>query len=259
MKRQVLWLTTAIGFASIVAYFALPRLAPRILARIFPGIIFQISAQERVVYLTIDDTPSSATPLILAVLSKHQVPATFFIIGSWVEDEHRLSEIRDAGHQLGNHMWTTKPGGRLSLDEFRAQFDATEQRLRPFQPKYFRPPSGSSTEEQLAYVRAQGLVPVLGTAFPMDSSIQHPAMLRALVTWLVVPGAIVIMHDGNKRGETTAAVLDEVIPELRSCGYEFRTLPASGAKRVSEQAERPAVLKRRADPERKMSTKVLEQ
>lgn len=224
----------AVGLLGLL-YWVLPHLAPTILGWMFPAVVFRVPASERVVYLTIDDAPSGATPAILAVLSKHHVPATFFVIGSWVGNERQLEQIRDAGCLLGHHMWTTKPCTKLTSTEFQRDFDATARRLKPYEPKYFRPPSGFGTDEQLAYVRANGLVPILGTAFPLDSSIQKPALLRLLVQWLVVPGAIVIMHDGNKRGWTTADVLDQVIPDLKSRGYQFRALPVS----LSTQALKP--------------------
>jgi peptidoglycan/xylan/chitin deacetylase (PgdA/CDA1 family) len=39
-----------------------------------------------------------------------------------------------------------------------------------------------------------------------------------------VPGGILIMHDGDVRGRTTATVLDELIPQLKAAGYSFGRL-----------------------------------
>ena len=58
--------------------------------------------------LTFDDGPNpAATPWLLDVLARHEVRATFFLIGSSVRQEPRLArEIAAAGHVIGNHTMT---------------------------------------------------------------------------------------------------------------------------------------------------------
>lgn len=227
MKRR--WLIAlTVGCLCIFAYFGFPYLAPKVLGWIYPDVVFRIPTDGRVLYITIDDAPSGATTEIMSVLAKHHVPATFFVIGSWVQSRHQLDQIREAGFTVGHHMWSTKPCSRLTSAEFRSSFDDTAQVLKGLEGPYFRPPSGAGTAEQMAYVKSHGLVPILGTDFPLDSAIQNPRSLEFLVKWLAIPGGIVIMHDGNKRGWTTAKVLDAAIPELKKKGYEFRALPAKG-------------------------------
>jgi len=220
----------ALGLGSLLLYWSIPYLAPRVLSWAFPNVIFHFPGRERVLYLTIDDAPSIATEQILEVLSKHNVPATFFVIGSWVHDPRELDEIHRAGHGLGHHMWTTKAATRLTAEEFRAGFDATAQLLSPYHPEYFRAPSGIAKSDQLSYLKTHGLTAILGTAYPLDASIDNPTLLKMLVRWLAVPGGIIIMHDGTRHGRMTARVLDELIPELKRRGYEFRQLPTSPTK-----------------------------
>ena len=57
--------------------------------------------------LTFDDGPNPrVTPQLLSLLEKHRVPATFFILGKYVEKYPSLaSEIAAAGHSVGNHTY----------------------------------------------------------------------------------------------------------------------------------------------------------
>jgi len=153
------------------------------------------------------------------------VPATFFVIGSRVHSDAQLRRIVEAGFSIGNHLRTTVQCSSLSLTEFRADFDFTDRLLRRFSaPAFFRPPSDLGTAEQLAYVASKGNQPVMGTVFPLDHWIQRPSVLAFLVRRLAVPGGIVIMHDGDVRGRTTAKVLADVLPALKRAGYTFESL-----------------------------------
>ena len=174
-----------------------------------------------------------ATPSIMAVLKENHVPATFFVIGGRVHSDAQLRRIVEAGISLGNHMRTTARCSSLSLPEFRSDFDLTDRLLRRFSaPVYFRPPSDLGTPEQMAYVASKGYQPIMGTVFPLDHWIQKPSLLAPLTRWLAVPGGIVIMHDGDVRGRTTAKVLADVLPALKRAGYTFESLdrmtPAKG-------------------------------
>lgn len=221
------WLLYLALFLIVVAacIFAMPWWVPHLLAWSRPDVIFRGDADRKVLFVTIDDAPSDATPSILAVLKENHVPATFFVIGSRVHNDAQLQMIVDAGFSLGNHLQTTAQCSSLSLAKFRADFDFTDRLLRRFSaPAFFRPPSDLGTAEQLAYVVSKGNQPVMGTVFPLDHWIQRPSVLAFLVRWLAVPGGIVIMHDGDVRGRTTAKVLADVLPALKRAGYTFESL-----------------------------------
>jgi peptidoglycan/xylan/chitin deacetylase (PgdA/CDA1 family) len=227
MKPKVKrWLVRSAFFciaSGVVCLCCLPRFLPHLLSWSHPDICFRGNADRKRLFLTIDDSPSASTPEILAVLKKHNVPATFFIIGSHVHSDAQLKSVVDAGHQLGNHTYTHERFS--SLERFSADFDRTDQLLRRFStPMYFRPPYGASTTEQTAYVSSKGYRPVLGTVFPLDYIIQRPSISALLIRWLAVPGGIVIMHDGDVSGHTTAQVLDDVLPSLKRAGYTFDAL-----------------------------------
>ena len=227
MKRRkvLLWLGGGLLALAVTCYAAIPRLLPWVLERIRPDIVFRGDSRGKVLYLTIDDAPTLATGEILRVLEKHRVPAAFFVISGRIRSIDDLRKISQAGHLLGNHLRTTHACANLSWEEFQADFGDADRAIGQFQHgHFFRPSSGLCTKRQSAYASNRGYTTILGTMFPFDTLVRNQAVLRFLLEWLAVPGGILIMHDGNPRAATTAAVLDQVIPDLRRRGFEFRSL-----------------------------------
>lgn len=76
----------------------------------------------------------------------------------------------------------------------------------------------------LAAAREQGYRVALGSVYPFDTVLPVPSVLAAFVLRKARPGAVIVLHDGDERGERTAAVLERVLPELQARGYRLVTL-----------------------------------
>jgi peptidoglycan-N-acetylglucosamine deacetylase len=211
--------------ATALALGVFPYIAPRVLGFVRSDIIFRVPGDEKIVYLTIDDAPTENTPAILQVLKRHSVRATFFIISDRIRSPEQIEAIVAEGHALGHHMVTTRSGWKLTYDEFVRDFDQCHSKLRSHsEVRYFRPPSGYATKKEVAYARSKGTTAILGSAYPFDTSIEHIDTLVTVTSWLSVKGGIIILHDGKERGVRSAAVLDRLIPLLKSRGYKFGEL-----------------------------------
>ena len=104
------------------------------------------SRAARKIALTFDDGPSEATPLVLDVLSRAGIRATFFLCGQNVErfPEH-ARRIAEEGHEIGNHTYSHpyflwKTPGRIAWEIDRAQNVIASQTGQ--RPRLFRPPYG---------------------------------------------------------------------------------------------------------------------
>ncbi len=200
-------------------------LLPTILSALNPDVIYRIPNAGRTLYLTLDDGPSEATSHILDVLRKHEVRATFFITADHIRPE-LMRRIGAEGHQIAHHLKTTRSLDRLSDEQFHADFQATDKALATFHSvKLFRPPGGSISAEQIKYVHAQGYAVVVGTVYPLDHWLKSEGLIKLLARALVTEGGIIILHDSAIRGPRTAAVLDQLIPQLKQGGYRFGLLP----------------------------------
>ena len=202
---------------------------PTALHALNPDVTYRVPGAGKTLFLSLDDGPSEATPLILDVLRKHHVHATFFVITDHIQPEI-MQRIIAEGHQVANHLKTSASLGKLSDDQFRADFQTSDKALSAFSyVKLLRPPGGSISAERAQYVKSQGYGIMVGTVFPLDHWLENKAVIETLAKALVIDGGIVILHDTNTRGPRSAVVLDELIPELKAKGYGFALLPAPKA------------------------------
>ena len=157
--------------------------------------------------LTYDDGPNPrSTPELLDVLARHEVRATFFMIGNFVR-EHRalVRRVHAAGHLVGNHTMShpflaTKPMevvAREILDCSALLEDTLGAPVR-----YFRAPFGARRPGVLRFVRAHGLTPVQWNAQGNDwEPIGVTGILSRLESGLERArrrgrGANILLHDG---------------------------------------------------------------
>jgi peptidoglycan-N-acetylglucosamine deacetylase len=203
-----------------------PDWVPDVADRVSPDVVFSVATSERVVALTIDDGPSAATPEILDVLRDCGARATFFMIGENVRERRDIArQIVEDGHEVAHHMLRDEPSIRLSTDAFDAQFEETRQILDEIAGSHlFRPGSGWYDRRMRAEVEARGYRLVLGSIYPFDAQLASAAFSRWFILRNLRPGAIIVLHDGGRRGPRTAAVLRRILPELARRGYTVTTV-----------------------------------
>jgi peptidoglycan/xylan/chitin deacetylase (PgdA/CDA1 family) len=101
-----------------------------------------------------------AVPLILEILARHTVPATFFVPGR-VAERHpgRVAEIVAAGHELGHHGYTHTSPTALTPAQEEEELRRGLVALARFAPSVrgYRSPSWELTPRTLDLLRASGL------------------------------------------------------------------------------------------------------
>lgn len=189
---------------------------------------------EPVVYLTFDDGPNPrATPRVLEVLDKEQVPATFFMVGRHVERFPEVAmAVAQAGHEIGNHTYSHvklhRVGPRRARSEIRRAHqviaDVTGRVARSFRaPHGYRGPFVARALAPFGYRSFGWTFGVWDSDCPGVSRIQN--RVRGGLTL----GAIILLHDGDgydptgDRGQTAAA-LPGIIRDVREAGYRLESL-----------------------------------
>jgi len=215
-----------------------PRWIFHLATYFFPGAIYSVeveeeSAPQKVVALTIDDGPSPETANILAVLEAHNAKATFFNISGNVHTREAIVQRTvTAGHELGNHLTTDSPSIKLSPEDFETNLLTAEQALLPFiqsshpQAKlhWLRPGMGFYNAKMVETAQRHGYQLVLGSTFPYDTHIHSARFASAFILRTIQPGDIIVLHDGEERGQRTVKTLKVILPVLQAKGYKITTV-----------------------------------
>ena len=186
---------------------------------------------KKVIYLTFDcGYENGYTEKILDALKKHQAPAAFFVVGHMIETAPDIiCRMVEEGHIVGNHTYHHPDMSAISeqaafqkeLDDLAALFqETTGQEL----PKFYRPPQGKYSEENLKQAQALGYKTILWSLAYVDWYVDdQPTAEQAYAKLLprIHDGAIVLLHSTSK---TNADILDDLLTKWEDMGYTFASL-----------------------------------
>ena len=189
------------------------------------------NTNEKVLYLTFDaGYENGCTAKILDTLKEKQVPAAFFLVGNYIRQSPDLVRRMVAeGHTVGNHTMHHYDMSRLSdkaafskeLTDLEALYKETVgQEL----PKYYRPPQGIYSEENLKMAQELGYKTLFWSLAYVDwNNDSQPTKEAAFAKLLprTHNGAVVLLHSTSK---TNAEILGELIDKWKAMGYRFGTL-----------------------------------
>ena len=186
---------------------------------------------KKVIYLTFDcGYENGYTEKILDALKKHQAPAAFFVVGNMIETAPDIiCRMVEEGHIVGNHTYHHPDMSAISeqaafqkeLDDLAALFqETTGQEL----PKFYRPPQGKYSEENLKQAQALGYKTILWSLAYVDWYVDNqPTAEQAYAKLLprIHNGAVVLLHSTSR---TNAEILDDLLTKWENMGYTFGTL-----------------------------------
>ena len=186
---------------------------------------------KNVIYLTFDaGYENGCTEKILDILNEQQVPAAFFLVGNYLEKNADLvRRMVDEGHTVGNHTMHHYDMSKLSDKEaFTKELTGLEDLFRQVTgkelPKYYRPPQGIYSEENLKMAKELGYKTVFWSLAYVDwNNDSQPTKEEALAKLLprTHPGAVVLLHSTSR---TNAEILEELISKWKEEGYSFGTM-----------------------------------
>jgi peptidoglycan/xylan/chitin deacetylase (PgdA/CDA1 family) len=192
---------------------------------------------SRQLALTYDDGPNDPHTLkLLDVLARHNVRATFFMIGRYVRERPDIARaVAAAGHVIGNHTFTHPLLTFQSKAQTRAELTGCQQALDDAigaHSKLFRPPFGGRRPATLRIARELGLETVMWNVTGYDWNAPPASRIEAKVSRQIREGGgdIVLLHDGSHRAmgadrAQTVIATDNLIRRYKNQGYEFVTVP----------------------------------
>lgn len=186
---------------------------------------------EKVIYLTFDaGYENGCTEQILDTLQKHKISAAFFLVGNYIEQNPELVRrmVRD-GHIVGNHTyhhWDMSKIGDMA--SFRQELESLEALYKETtgeeMQKYYRPPQGIYSEENLKMAKELGYKTVFWSLAYVDwLRDDQPTSEKAFSKLIprIHNGAVVLLHSTST---TNAAILDDLLTRWEDLGYRFGSI-----------------------------------
>ena len=193
------------------------------------GAAYVGDSTQPVLYLTFDaGYENGCTAQILDTLKKHDVKAAFFLVGHYIQTNADLvRRMAEEGHTVANHTMHHPDMSTRTGTDFEQELrdlevlyrDVTGQEL----PRFYRPPQGVYSEENLKQAQAMGYRTVFWSLAYVDWQDTQPTREQAFAK--LIPrthnGAVILLHSTSK---TNAEILDELLTKWEEMGYRFGTL-----------------------------------
>ncbi|MFL1013357.1 polysaccharide deacetylase family protein [Flavisericum labens] len=186
-------------------------------------------SSKKQVALTFDDGPTDLSLKVIKTLNKHNAKGTFFWLGKNLQEKKGvIKEAKQGGHLIANHSWNHQNGFELSKEDLwqnqvLKSMDAFKL-CGTDKPKYYRPPYGAISQDQIDFLAKKGITTVLWsiTTIDWDKTQNSEDELFEKFKNYLHNGAIVLLHDfdfGNSIAKLKA--LDKMITYGKSIGFNF--------------------------------------
>jgi len=200
---------------------------------LYPHLLFLSGNRDKnKVALTFDDGPDVRyTAEILNILKKHDVKATFFLIGARAKEHEALvRRIHEEGHAIGNHTFWHPNLPEEELDRLHWEVTETEnviENIIGFKPKLFRSPYGALNEEMVEMLGDMNNTIIGWDVDTLDWKQLDADEIADNALSNVEFGSIILMHDGGDWSAelSTPEGVEKIITKLKEDGTELVTIP----------------------------------
>ncbi|HPT63240.1 MAG TPA: polysaccharide deacetylase family protein [Candidatus Atribacteria bacterium] len=188
----------------------------------------QAESNTKLCALSFDDGPDVVmTGRVLDTLEKHNVVATFFLIGILINEETKpvLDRMVAMGCEIGNHSWAWDSLDQLSEEEIKESIEKTNEVIKQYTgqtPQFFRPPNLAVSDKMYDVIDLPFICGVL--AYDWAGCDRTVETIVNNVLKEMDDGAIILLHDVQPEPHPITEVLDVLIPKLKEQDYEFVTI-----------------------------------
>ena len=210
----ILVLTILVGAVFSANSFAKERLLP----------IYSVKTDKKVVALSFDAAwGNDDTETLINILAKYNAPATFFVVGDWVDKyPESVKQLADAGHQIQNHSnkhpYMTKLSDSAKIEELKTCNEKIAA-VAGQTPTLFRCPYGDYDNSVITATESIGMFTIQWDVDSLDwKENATPDSIFERVTSKVKNGSIVLFHND---ADHTPAALPRILEKLKNDGYEF--------------------------------------
>ncbi len=219
------WWTTAVCLCLAAAMFYIVNFPAAVGAsaatRQLP--IYCVQRDQKLVSISFDAAwGNEDTQQLIDILEQYKVPATFFVVGEWVDKyPESVKALHDAGHEVMNHSNTHAHYPQLSANEVVADLNTCNDKIEKVtgtRPTLVRLPYGDYDDNSINAVRSIGMEPIQWDVDSLDWKDLAASEIVQRVTSKVQPGSIVLFHNAALH---TPEALPSIIQSLLQEGYTF--------------------------------------
>ena len=205
-----------------------PAKIPWLIQRFLPHLLWRMpTTDQKKLYLTFDDGPiPQITPWILDQLAQYNAKATFFCVGDNIQKNRTIFEqIKQEGHQVGNHTFHHLKGWDHPVDEYLANVNACQQLTKT---NLFRPPYGSLTPKITKQLVHLGYKIVMWevTTWDFEAKLTAADCTKKILS-TAKNGSIILLHDNIKSWDRIRETLPAILAHYTKLGFSFDSIPAT--------------------------------
>lgn len=210
-----------------------PAKIPSIVKKLFPGFVWNMPRDEKILYITFDDGPiPDVTEWVLDELKKYGAKASFFCIGDNVKKHPKIfGRLLSEGHSIGNHTYNHLKGWKTDTaiyieNTLKAEEVFNEDRAYSSQKsRLFRPPYGQISIPKTRALRKSGYKIIMWDVIALDWIADTPAKKSAAnIIDNATNGSVVVFHDSLKAERNMKYALTKTLEHFSSLGFEFKGL-----------------------------------
>lgn len=188
--------------------------------------IYYVKTDSKKICLTFDAAyGSEETKEIVRILKENNVPATFFLVGFWVDNYPEMVKLLDdSGIEIGTHSNTHPYMSKLSGEQMRSELQTSIDKIKAItgkDVKIFRPPYGDYNDLLINTCDALGLKTIQWSVDSLDWKGLDTSQMMARIQKDIAPGGIILFHNNS---EHIVDALPTIISFLKEQGYEMTTV-----------------------------------
>jgi chitin deacetylase len=228
IRRLTKWIAAInLGICIIIAIlYGVFQLSKARDFQIFGKLVSHIETNEMIVALTFDDAPTPRTSEVMDILESKNVPATFYMIGSAIEQHPDIAKtIVDRGYEIGNHSYSHERFYFKSQSFIENEVETTNTLIR--NTGYtgqitFRPPNGKKLIGLPWYLSQHNITTIM---WDVEPDTYYPNNAEGMISYTLQkthPGSIILLHPFcNDECSADREALPQIIDGLKAKGYRF--------------------------------------
>jgi len=203
---------------------------PSLIRNLFPGTIWRVKTNEKVLFITFDDGPvPEVTPWVIDCLKKYKAVATFFCVGDNVRKYPEIfKSLTDNEMAVGNHSFSHKKTKRFHKIEF---FKDVDKSMEFVKSAIFRPPHGRINPWWLPELKRRFDKIVMWDILSLDydKNVSAEDVVNNVIT-NIRPGSVIVFHDSLKSWDRMRYALPKVLEFAIENGYKTKIIKIVNSK-----------------------------